>query len=309
MGGNISPFEPFLKYIYASQILCLEDEIHETMDLMPAHILLNAKKLEQELQVFYRELKPEDMRSTLKDSMLISDAFRNIRLLQQMGLDNLAENFNMEEGFTSSVLVIAAVKSQFFVGLEKSIGDLRRPLFQNELSVVRVRCMGGIGKATLALALLNDAHIKGYFQNLLVTTVSESPNGKGLLETMWEGNVGRKRSEFQNLEDAHMQLEQQLLRQSKLTLLMLDDVGSRENLDRLLFQVAGYKTLFTTRDSSIIPRNHSIQFYQLPLLGQEDAQSLFCFWASGQMPIANNGDANLSKQGSSRIFWQGNGIC
>ncbi|XP_057842215.1 probable disease resistance protein At4g33300 isoform X2 [Cryptomeria japonica] len=276
MGGNISPFKPFLRYRYPLQILCLEDEIYETMDLTPAHILLDARKLVQELQDFYQDLKPEDMRSMLKDSMLN----RNPKLLQQIYFNHLAENSGMEEGFTYSLHEIAAVKSQFFVGLEKSIGDLKRPLFQKEVPIVGVRFMGGVGETTLALALWNDVLIK------------ESPNGKGLLETMWDGIVGRKRSEFQNLEDACMQLQIQLMRQSKSTLLILDNVGSRANLGKLLFHVTGYKTLFTKRDTSIIPRNYSAQYYQLPLLVHADALSLFIFWASGQMPIPSNGDAN-----------------
>ena len=49
-------------------------------------------------------------------------------------------------------------------------------------------------------------------------------NLKGILETMWEKIVQRKKPEFQNVEDAHRQLQQQLLRQAKRTLVVLDDV-------------------------------------------------------------------------------------
>ncbi|XP_057842212.2 uncharacterized protein LOC131051658 [Cryptomeria japonica] len=288
MGRNISPFKPFIKYRYPLQIIYLEDEIYETMDLLPAHILLDSSKLKQELQDFYQDLQPEDMRSMLKDSMLNS----NPKLLQQIRFNHLAEKSGMEEGFTYSVHEIAALKSQFFEWLEKSMGDLKRPLFKKEVPIVGVRFMGGVGKTTLALALWSDVQIKGYFQNLLFITVSESPNGKGLLETMWDGIVGRKRSEFQNLEDARMQLQIQLMRKSKSTPLILDNVGSRANLEKLLFHVTGYKNLFTTRDTSIIPRNHSAQYYQLPLLVHADALSLFIFWAAVQMPIPSNGYAN-----------------
>ncbi|GLJ19855.1 hypothetical protein SUGI_0359790 [Cryptomeria japonica] len=252
--------------------------VHKTLDLMPAHIFLDARKPEQELQDFYQGLQPEDMRSMLKDSICKHDSILNSnpKLLQQMHLDDLAEHSDMEEGFTYSVHAIASVKSQFYVGLEKAIGDLKRPFFQNEVVVVGVQFMGGVGKTTLALALCTDDHIKGRLQNLLFITVSESPYVKGVLETMWDCIVVRKKSQLQNVKDASMQLQVQLLRQSKSALLILDKVRSRSNLKKLLFQVAGYKTLFTTRDISIIPRNHCSQFYQLPLLGQEDALSLFC---------------------------------
>ncbi|KAH9292954.1 hypothetical protein KI387_041860, partial [Taxus chinensis] len=189
-------------------------------------------------------------------------------------------------------------KSQIYVGLEKSIVDLKELLFQREVTVVGVHCMGGGGKTTLALALSNDPQIKGYFgNNVHFITVSESPNLKGILEMMWEKIDGRKSPEFQNVEDAHIQLQQLLiLRQSNPTLVILDDVWSRENLDKLLFEGPGYKTLITTRDSSTVPKTPSTRLYQLPLLGREDALSLFCFWAFGQISIPNDADANLVKE-------------
>lgn len=52
-------------------------------------------------------------------------------------------------------------KAQFYVGLEKCIGDLRRTLLEKNVSIVGVQSMGGGGKTTLALALCNDPQIKG----------------------------------------------------------------------------------------------------------------------------------------------------
>ncbi|GLJ19848.1 hypothetical protein SUGI_0359660 [Cryptomeria japonica] len=293
---NISPFNPYLRYRYALQILRLEQEIQGFMDLMPAHILLDSRKLKQELQDYYQELQPADMSSMLKESifkqasLLTSDpASPDSMLLQQMCLDDSCEN----EGFNHSVHGIIPEKSQFYVGLEKPIRDLNMLLFQKEVSVVGLHCIGGGGKTTLALALCNDDDIKGYFQNVVFVTVSQSSNVKGLIETMWDKIIGVKRPEFQNVEDARMQLQQQLLCQSKSTLVILDGVCSRSILGKLLFEGRGYKTLITTRDISIIPQNSCTRLYQLPLLGQRDAQSLFCFWGFGQTSIPTNADASL----------------
>ncbi|KAH9319574.1 hypothetical protein KI387_021343, partial [Taxus chinensis] len=72
--------------------------------------------------------------------------------------------------------------------------------------------MGGGGKTTLALALSNDPQIKGFFgNNVHFFTVSESPNLEGILDMMWEKIDGRKSPEFQNVEDAHIQLQQLLI--------------------------------------------------------------------------------------------------
>ncbi|XP_059074888.1 probable disease resistance protein At4g33300 [Cryptomeria japonica] len=199
----------------------------------------------------------------------------------------------MEEGFNYSAHDVVSVKPQFYVGLEKSIGDLKKLLFQTQVSVVGMQCIGGGRKTTLALALCNDGDIKGYFQNVVFLTVSQSPNVKGLIETLWDKIIGMKSPEFQNEEDARMHLQKQLQWQSKPTLLVLDDVWSRVNLEKLLFQDARFKTLVTTRDSSTIPRNQSTRLYQLPLLGHEDALSLFCYWSFGQTSIPTNALASL----------------
>ncbi|GLJ19861.1 hypothetical protein SUGI_0359960 [Cryptomeria japonica] len=184
-------------------------------------------------------------------------------------------------------------KSKIYVGLGKSVGDLKELLFQSDVSIVGVHCMGGGGKTTLAMALCDDPGIKGRFGSIVFIIVSESPNLKGILETIWGKIVGGKVPEFQNVEDAHIQLQQQLLKQSKPTLVVLDDVWSRASLEKLLFEAPGYKTLITTRDASTIPRNASTRLYRLPLLNEEDALSLFCFSAFGQTSIPSTADANL----------------
>ncbi|XP_057866631.2 probable disease resistance protein At4g33300 isoform X2 [Cryptomeria japonica] len=136
----------------------------------------------------------------------------------------------------------------------------------------------------------------GYFGNVHFITVTQLPNLQGIIETMWEKIVGRKKPEFQNVEDARIQLKQQLFTQSKRTLMILDDVWSRAHLEELLFEAPGYKTVVTTRDSSTIPQNTCTRPYQLPLLGHEDALSLFCFSAFGQTSIPSAADANLVMQ-------------
>lgn len=140
-------------------------------------------------------------------------------------------------------------------------------------------------------------YISDYFgSNIFFITVSRSPNLKDILETMWAKITGTKGPEFHNVKDAHLKLKQQLVKQLKPTLVILDDVWDRVSLENLQFEGPGYKTLITTRDSSILPKNPSTEVYQLPLLGQEDALSLFCFWAFGQTSVPCTADANLVKE-------------
>ncbi|GLJ19832.1 hypothetical protein SUGI_0359430 [Cryptomeria japonica] len=299
---NIGTFNLLFNYRYAMQILKFEKDVNGFLGLIPAHIMLDTRAVLEELKTNY---PPEsaDISRGLNDfifkqgSMLTNDPSQNTMMLQQMVLEDLFDSNDIEGDSASYDHGNGYGKSHIFVGLEKSTGDLKELLFNNEVSVVGVQCMGGGGKTTLALALCNDTQIKGYFgNNICFITVSQSPNLKGILEIMWEKIVGGKKPEFQNVEDAHIQLQQQLSRQSMPTLVILDDVWTRVSLEKLLLEGPGYKTLITTRDSSIIPRNFSVRLYQLPLLDQEDALSLFCFWAFGQTSIPCTADANLVKE-------------
>ncbi|XP_057825947.2 putative disease resistance protein At5g47280 [Cryptomeria japonica] len=302
---NISPFNLPLNYRYASRLLELEKAINDFMGLMPAHILLHMRRLMGDLESVYypQDIQCLDTRSMLKESilrqasMLTNDPCRNTMMLQQMGSANLIDCTEMVKDSTYSYHDNVPGKSQFNVGMKKSITELKGILFHREVSLVGLQCIGGGGKTTLALALCNDSEIKDYFENkVLFITVSQCPNLKGILETMWEKLFEKKKPEFQNVEDGHRQVQQQLLKKEKPILVILDDVWSRSSLDKLLFEGREYKTLITTRDISIIPKNPCTKLYQLPLLGQGDALSLFCFWAFGQTSIPGTADANLVKE-------------
>lgn len=299
---NSRSINPLLNYRYASQILKLEKEITDLMGLIPAHILLDTRRLMTELRDVNQLTAERSMMMTesifKQASVLTADSAHNSMMLQEKFTDDTFGPSDMEEdsSCTKSCDTIPT-NSQTFVGLEKSMGNVKELLFQTHVSVVGVQCMGGGGKTTLALALANDPQIKGFFCNMVVfLTVSQSPNLKGILETMWDKIVGSKRPEFQSVEDAHRQLHDQLLKLTKPTLVILDDVWSRANLETLLFEGTSYKTLVTTRDRSTIPQNASNVIYQLPLLSEDDSLALFCFWAFGQTSIPGCADPILVKE-------------
>ena len=98
------------------------------------------------------------------------------------------------------------------------------------------------------------------------------------------------------MEDAHRQMQQEIQRKSKPTLVVLDDVWSRLNLENMLFEGKGYKILVTTRDCSIIRKMISTRVYELPLLDDDNAMSLFFFWSFGQRSIPSTTDEHLVKK-------------
>lgn len=131
---------------------------------MPPHILLDLKNLITELKSFHHlyEVGSVD-ESQMTERMckyvakVSNDPHENIMMLQQMGVEDLFDGA-VDEAPCSYKL---SIKSDFVLGLEKSISNLKRILLQQEVSVVGVQGMGGLGKTTLALALFNDQEIKG----------------------------------------------------------------------------------------------------------------------------------------------------
>eukprot|EP00253_Pinus_taeda_P026416 PITA_26416 len=299
MCEKTGPPNIFQKLRYASEIHQLEKKIRDFVQCqIPARLSLELKNLISEFKSLRHlyELEAADVRNVSETILpkLTNDADENAMMLQQIGPDGMFDG-GFDEGSTCNCN--SSGKSDFVVGMEENIVNLKRILLQREVSLVGIEGMGGVGKTTMALALSNDKEIKGAFQNNIVfITVSNSPNLKGILETMWEKIVGRKNPEFQNVDDARRHMQQQLLRQTKPTLVVLDDVWSKENLERLLFEGEGYKTLVTTRDRSIIRSTTSTRLYELPLLDDTDALPLFCFWAFGQKSIPSNADEQLVNQ-------------
>eukprot|EP00253_Pinus_taeda_P020070 PITA_20070 len=297
-----SPFHIFHNLRYGSQIRQLEKEISDFLQYhLPASMFLEVQNLITELKslahIYHSQSKDEGkLNETIFKhvSKLTNDAHENAMILQQMVADD-----DMFDGASDEPPCIydGSFKPDFVVGIEKNIWNLKKILLQREVSVVGVHGMGGLGKTTMALALCNDQEIKEFFRNnIIFLTVSQSPNLKGILETLWEKITHGKNPKFQNVEEAHRQLQQLIQRKDKPTLVVLDDVWSRVHLEKLLFEGKGHKTLVTTRDRSTIPREVSTQIYELPLLDDADALSLFCLWAFGQRSIPSTADEHLVKQ-------------
>lgn len=187
----------------------------------------------------------------------------------------------------------------FVVGLETCVNAVKQILLQDDVDRLGITGMGGSGKTTLASALCNNMQVKASFRNniVFIPVKRSNPNVKALLETMWDKIIGGQRPEFQSIEDAHDQLRKKLRsRTYRPTLVVLDDVWSISNLEHLLFEAKGYKTIITTRQDSTIPITDGTRFYNMPLLEDANALSLFCFWAFGKTSIPTTEKEDLVKQ-------------
>lgn len=82
-------------------------------------------------------------------------------------------------------------------------------------------------------------------------------------------------------------------RKSVRTLVVLDDVWSLPVLERLILKIPGCKTLVVSRFSFPTVLN---DIYEVELLREKDALSLFCHSAFGQKSMPPAANPNLVKQ-------------
>eukprot|EP00261_Vitis_vinifera_P021431 XP_010652665.1 PREDICTED: probable disease resistance protein At5g66900 isoform X2 [Vitis vinifera] len=163
----------------------------------------------------------------------------------------------------------------FMVGLDVPLKELKRRLFTDGESRIVVSAPGGCGKTTLAKRLCHDQQVKEYFTDICYVTVSKTCDLIGIIKKLFWHNAERVQG-FQSEEDAVNQLELMLKRkvESGRILLVLDDVwsGSKSVPDKFKFQISKFKVLVTSRNE--FPGFGST--YNLKLLNEEDAKTLFC---------------------------------
>ncbi|CAA0824961.1 Probable disease resistance protein [Striga hermonthica] len=162
-----------------------------------------------------------------------------------------------------------------------------------ESSVVGIHGIGGIGKTLLAREICKDNEIKSYFNNkVFFLTVSQSPNVEQLRSKIWgmvSGNtiVGHAHR-FPQINLGYS------VESSARALLVLDDVWTQSVLEQLLIKVPGCKILVVSRFK--FPPSVVDCSYELDLLNENEAVSLFCHYAFDQTSIPFVADKELVKQ-------------
>ncbi|KAI5070108.1 hypothetical protein GOP47_0014451 [Adiantum capillus-veneris] len=268
---------------YSRRILKLQEDILLHLQQLPALNTLQLQQINNGLQDV-REQWDKD-HAEVMDSLKGGNSIPITEWARQLG----AAGKLADEDQQGHRLDELTNQDQILVGIDAQIKHVKSLLLSdsNDKVITIVAGMGGIGKTTLVLSICKDLEVRCFFEDRIhFVTVSQSPDMRSLLCTIWKEVVGRPVPQFQTMEDAYRQVNGKLrsIMPSKRRLLVLDDVWSKAHLENLSFEVEGLKMMITTRHAPALQTQNS-HTYRLDLLNEMDAESLFCNWAFGQHSI------------------------
>nr|XP_016447307.1 PREDICTED: probable disease resistance protein At4g33300 [Nicotiana tabacum] len=168
---------------------------------------------------------------------------------------------------------------------------------KEDRGVFEICGIGGSGKTTLAKEICKDDQVKSYFKDkIFFFTVSQSPNVEQLRKTIWEKISGCNLHGY-GREEILPQWNLQYQWNSNSTvpvLLILDDVWSLSVLEPLILKIPGCKILVVSRIK--FPPSVIDCVYDLELLREDEAISLFCHFAFGHNSIPRGFNYTLVKK-------------
>ncbi|KAL0006882.1 hypothetical protein SO802_008384 [Lithocarpus litseifolius] len=158
------------------------------------------------------------------------------------------------------------------------IDRLMDPKIEENVSVLPIVGIGGLGKTTLAQFVFNAEEIKNHFEKKLWVCVSDDFDVKVIVEKILEYAKGKKPEKLEMstlINLLHKEID------GKRYILVLDDVWNddAEKWDRLkgslLGGARGSKILVTTREEKVAKISKTIEPHFLRGLNEEESWSLF----------------------------------
>ncbi|KAL7233944.1 hypothetical protein ACSBR1_017532 [Camellia fascicularis] len=148
----------------------------------------------------------------------------------------------------------------------------------NNIGVIPIVGMGGIGKTTLAQMVYNDETVQKHFDLKAWVCVSDEFDIMRITKAILE-SVTNQTFSFNNLDQVQAQLKQALA--GKKFLIVLDDVWNKKYSDWNVLKkpfndgAQGSRVVVTTRDREVARMMTTVQLHEVNILSKEDCWSLF----------------------------------
>ncbi|XP_071719120.1 putative disease resistance RPP13-like protein 1 [Rutidosis leptorrhynchoides] len=158
--------------------------------------------------------------------------------------------------------------------LNKLLGD---EACNQNVSIISIVGLGGVGKTTLAQLLYNNGKVIDEFDLKGWVCVSEEFDVLTISNKIYQAVTGENKN-FVNLDQLRVALQEKL--SNKRFLLVLDDVWNEDQdkwevLEKPLKGVPGSKIIVTTRKTTVASVMNYVEPYDLRILSDNDALSLF----------------------------------
>ncbi|XP_050282908.1 putative disease resistance protein RGA4 isoform X2 [Quercus robur] len=161
---------------------------------------------------------------------------------------------------------------------------------EDNVSIIPIVGIGGLGKTTLAQLIYNDENVKTHFEPKLWICVSDNFDVKQIVKQILESLKLKEESHEENLDNLQNHLREKL--NGKKYFLVLDDVWNEDRDKWLLLKnllvggASGSRILITTRSENVAKITATNSWYSLKGLPREKAWSLFVKMAfeHGQEP-------------------------
>lgn len=258
---------------HAKKMEDLEKKIAGFIGRLPLHVLCDVHHLRADSEVrFDRIDRGFDSLTEKLGSMKI----RGGGLVQE----------EMKPGEATMEMLTDGGLGNLGVGLDLGKRKVKEMMFglRDEGGLVGISGMSGSGKTTLAKELARDEEVLGHFgRRVLFLTASQSPNIEELKAFVWGFLTGNDDSFGAAVPESVGQTRR---------LVILDDVWTRESLDKLMFNIPGTTTLVVSRSKLADPRTT----YDVELLNEAEATSLFCLSAFNEKSIPSGFSKWLVKQ-------------
>ena len=143
--------------------------------------------------------------------------------------------------------------------------------------------MGGIGKTTLARAIINDEEIKSRFPTRGFVVVAQDPDIVKCQEKIWNALVNSQdRISFATATDGEMQLQAAL--KDKCVFFVVDDVWDKEDMMHLDVVSGKSRVLITSRNEEVA---YYVQAKRHIVTGLDDASNPRICFASMRLMVRN----------------------